>query len=130
TVIDFCDIRNKCRVTYETYWNDDEFILLSKNDEVNWNKFKQSLIIDRVEEQGEQYYFDIYPYPYQQEILDNLKAERYIHNRWKNLVVAATGVGKTIVSAFDFKAYFKDNPDAKLLFVSYRKEIIQQNLYN
>ena len=31
------------------------------------------------------------PYAYQQEILDNLEAEREVHGHYNNLVVAATG---------------------------------------
>ena len=40
----------------------------------------------------------IRPYPYQQEILDNLEAEREIYGHNKNLVVASTGVGKNCYS--------------------------------
>ena len=34
---------------------------------------------------------DVRPYPYQQEILAELAAEREVHNNWHNLVVMATG---------------------------------------
>ena len=37
------------------------------------------------------------------EILEKLDVERKRHHRWKNLVVAATGTGKTIVAALDYK---------------------------
>jgi hypothetical protein len=43
------------------------------------------------------------PWPHQREILEKLDAERKRHHRWKNLVVAATGTGKTIVAALDYK---------------------------
>ncbi len=39
----------------------------------------------------------------QREMLYRLEVERTVHNRWKNLIVAATGSGKTVVSAFDYK---------------------------
>ena len=52
--------------------------------------------------------------------------ERTVHNRNRNLLVAATGTGKTVISAFDFKNFRKNNPTAKLLFVAHRKEILQQ----
>ncbi|WP_433444183.1 DEAD/DEAH box helicase family protein [Nonomuraea sp. CA-141351] len=42
---------------------------------------------------------DVRPYPYQQEILDGLAAEPEIHDRSRNLVVMATGTGKTVVAA-------------------------------
>ena len=47
-------------------------------------------------------WFHLRPYAYQQEILDKLSAERSLHGRWRNLVVAATGTGKTVVAALDY----------------------------
>ena len=43
------------------------------------------------------------PYPHQREILEGLEAERALHDRWRNLVVMATGTGKTIVAAIDYR---------------------------
>ena len=40
---------------------------------------------------------------YQREILDELEAERTVHGRWRNLVVMATGTGKTVVAALDYR---------------------------
>jgi superfamily II DNA or RNA helicase len=40
-------------------------------------------------------FFDIKPFHYQEEILEKLEVERTIHNRYRNLLVAATGTGKT-----------------------------------
>ena len=74
------------------------------------------------------HYFDIHPHHYQQEILDKLEAERTLHGHYRNLVVAATGTGKTVISAFDYKRFTKENPNAKLLFVAHRKEILEQSL--
>jgi hypothetical protein len=41
------------------------------------------------------------PFPFQEEILEKLQAERELHGHYKNLVVAATGTGKTMIAAFD-----------------------------
>ena len=43
------------------------------------------------------------PYSYQQEILDRLDAERTVRGYNRNLVVDATGTGKTVISALDYK---------------------------
>ena len=51
----------------------------------------------------EVYTMDIAPYSYQQEILDKLEAERTVRGYTRNLVVAATGTGKTVISALDYK---------------------------
>jgi superfamily II DNA or RNA helicase len=71
-------------------------------------------------------FFDIRPYPYQQEILDTLEAERSIHNRTKNLVVAATGTGKTVIAAFDFMRFMRSKKHVRFLFVAHREEILSQ----
>lgn len=74
---------------------------------------------------------DITPYSYQQEILDRLEAERKVRGHYRNLVVAATGTGKTVISALDYKRFRKQNPDkpCRLLFVAHREEILKQSMY-
>ena len=75
--------------------------------------------------------FAVEPWPHQREILDKLTVERYRHNRWRNLVVAATGTGKTVVAALDYKRLCDEIGNARplqLLFVAHRKEILEQSL--
>lgn len=76
-----------------------------------------------------QFVFDIQPYPYQQEILDRLQAEREVRGYYRNLVVAATGTGKTLISAFDYRRFCKAFSGSKprLLFVVHREEILKQS---
>ena len=45
----------------------------------------------------------LHPYPHQRRILEDLDVERQRHGRFKNLVVAATGTGKTVVAALDYR---------------------------
>ena len=69
------------------------------------------------------------PYPYQQEMLDEIDAERAVHGRHRNLVVAATGTGKTVVAALDYQRLAPDPARRpSLLFVAHRKEILTQSL--
>lgn len=70
----------------------------------------------------------IRPFDYQEEILEKLKFEREVHNRWKNLIVAATGTGKTIIAASDYKRFTQNNDRARLLFVAHREEILRQSI--
>ena len=67
----------------------------------------------------------------QQEILDKLEAERTVRGHNRNLVVAATGTGKTVISALDYKRFCKQHPGkpCRLLFVAHREEILKQSLY-
>ena len=75
---------------------------------------------------------DIRPYPYQQIMLDDLEYERAM-GRHQNLVVAATGTGKTVVAALDYKA-LRERMASELgrlprtLFVAHRNEILNQSM--
>lgn len=118
-------IIDKFQKTFETYWLDKEFELFDK--ERHTEKLRVALKKERTTERiNPATYFDIKPFPFQEEILEKLEAERIVHNRFRNLIVAATGTGKTVISAFDFKNFIKKNSNAKLLYVAHRKEILQQ----
>ena len=122
------EIINKYRVTFETYWNLNEFQIFNPDNLLDVQKLKHALSNEKHEEKSNEYFFDLVPYAYQQEILDRLEIEREVYNSYYNLIVAATGTGKTMVSAFDFKNFYKDNPSAKLLFLAHREEILSQSL--
>jgi len=119
-------IIDKFQKTFESYWQNNDFELY--NDSIQSLKLKESLKQGKVSKEFKlnPYLFDIKPYPFQNEILEKLEVERSIHNRYKNLIVAATGTGKTIISAFDYKIFKNKNPSARLLFVAHRKEILVQ----
>ncbi|MCE6988611.1 DUF3427 domain-containing protein [Dyadobacter sp. CY323] len=118
-------IIDKFAKTFETYWQDREFEYFRRGE--HSKKLKVALGREKNKGQIERsFFFDITPLPFQEEILEKLQAERQIHNRNRNLIVAATGTGKTVVSAFDFKNFLKTQPHARLLFVAHRKEILMQ----
>jgi superfamily II DNA or RNA helicase/HKD family nuclease len=71
---------------------------------------------------------DVRPYPHQQRMLDALMIERDRHDRHRNLVVAATGTGKTVVAALDYRQLCDRSGDLSLLFVAHRGEILRQSL--
>jgi superfamily II DNA or RNA helicase len=118
-------IIDKFQKTFETYWQDKDFELFDIR--LNNEKLKSALKKQRIHDRNNPaMYFDIKPFPFQEEILEMLQTERIVHNRNRNLIVAATGTGKTVISAFDFKYFKKNNPSAKLLFIAHRKEILVQ----
>ena len=121
-------IIDKFQKTFESYWNNAEFELFDESklelldDALQNNKMgKATLEIVR--------FFDLKPYHYQSEILEKLKVERAVHHSFKNLIVAATGTGKTMIAAFDFKNYLRENPNTKFLFIAHRIEILKQSLH-
>ena len=71
-------------------------------------------------------FFDLQPKTYQLEMLEQLTTER-AHGRTRNLLVAATGMGKTVVAAFDYRNTCRiEGGRPRLLFVAHREEILRQ----
>lgn len=121
------DIVKKFRVSFESYWNDESFELFDPNDPECRKKLETELKKTNKWENHHKLQIDVRPYAYQQEMLDHLEAEREVYGRYRNLIVGATGVGKTIIAAFDYKRYKEQNGRARLLFVAHRKEILEQS---
>src|SRR5690606_34111026 len=75
---DSFDIIRKFEATFESYWNDGEFKSLAPEEHENWEMLQQSLSREVIAEERDQYFFDIQPYYYQKEILDELEVEREV----------------------------------------------------
>ena len=119
-------IIDKFKKTFEAYWQNSEFELYDKN--IHSVKLVEALKQGKFSKEHTftTSYFDLKPFHYQSEILEKLEVERSVHNRYRNLLVAATGTGKTVISAFDYKNFRNNNQSSKLLFIAHRKEILQQ----
>lgn len=119
-------IIDKFQKTFETYWQNPEFE--TYDPDRHFYKLTETLRNNKFGKNDPEFltFFDLTPYHYQKEILSKLQVERHTHKRFRNLVVAATGTGKTIISAFDFKRYQTQNPGARLLFIAHRIEILSQ----
>lgn len=129
TAKDLPDTIKKIEATFESYWNSTEFEFYEEKEK---NRLLGALKAEKSVDEKDRYqfHFDIIPYPFQQEILDKLDAERKVRGYYKNLVVAATGTGKTIISALDYKRFCQENPGKpnRLLFVAHREEILKQSI--
>lgn len=121
-------IIDKFQKTFDSYWQSDEFELF--DDTIHKEKLVASLNRGKISKTGDIRYslFEVKPYPFQLEILEKLQVERSVHQRNRNLLVAATGTGKTVISAFDYKHFRQKNQSSKLLFLAHRKEILTQSL--
>lgn len=72
---------------------------------------------------------EVRPYPHQTHILEKLDVERHVLHRHRNLVVAATGTGKTVIAALDYRRLAEASGSRpSLLFVAHRQEILNQAL--
>lgn len=128
TTKEVSNIIDRFQKAFDTYWTSDDYEIF--DDSIHKEKLINSLNKGKTSTltSFQTTFFNLKPYPFQLEILEKLEVERVVHNRNKNLVVAATGTGKTVISAFDYKAFKLNNKSAKLLFLAHRKEILTQSM--
>lgn len=124
-------VLEKIKIAFDSYWMSDDFepygatpedaaklleaLGRAKNIQAGAN---QRLSISNIE---------VRPWPFQQKMLDELEVERLDHQKNRNLVVAATGTGKTVLAALDYKRLRPQLGPARLLFVAHTKEILKQS---
>ena len=121
SAIDNLSIINKFQASFEQYWNDPEFedydadAFLAATKAAK--KAQTASLLGAIR---------VHPYPHQREILEELAAER-VAGHHRNLIVAATGTGKTVIAALDYKRLVQEHGKLSLLFVAHRKEILDQS---
>lgn len=111
------------RAAFETYWHREDF------EDFDAEKFKKAINESGKSVRKRGVSLPVYTIrPEQKAILDKLTVERTQHNNYRNLIVAATGTGKTVIAAFDYKR-FTENTEGKhrLLFIAHREEILEQS---
>ena len=123
--VDVPHLIKRVRTMFETLWASDHFELYRDDDE---NRLSQALGGQRRQDQVSFVGLEVRPFDEQQRILDRLMLERLRHDRHRNLVVAATGTGKTVVAGLDYKQLrLHHGDDLSLLFVAHRNEILEQS---
>ena len=129
--MDAAHVIDRVRMMFESHWGSEHFEL--DDPDVNGEALALALAEYDRRSLGESSTIsfanlDVRPYPHQQRMLDALTVERERHDRHRNLVVAATGTGKTVVAALDFRQLVERHGDLSLLFVAHREEILKQSL--
>lgn len=127
TAMDQPDTLRKINISFDSYWNSYEFEPYTTD---SHPRLAEALKGEKWKGDKQVFLFDIRPYPYQQAILDQLRAEREVHGFYRNLLVAATGTGKTVISALDYRGWKKAHPKQlnRLLFIAHREEILKQSI--
>jgi superfamily II DNA or RNA helicase/HKD family nuclease len=113
-------------VTFDRLWEDP--IFESFEPERDAGRLKRALKSQRSERDAIAFFAEIHPYPHQQEALDELSYAR-LEGKTENLIIAATGTGKTLLAAFDYHRLCGEyGGRPTLLFVAHREDILQQSL--
>ncbi len=124
-------VLRKFEATFDSYWNTPTFKSYDPDRDAHeldqaltdagstWNPDGRTISLSGLE---------VRPHPHQRDMLERLGVERKVHDRHRNLLVAATGTGKTITAALDYKALKQElGGDPTLLFVAHREEILRQS---
>ncbi|GHJ48983.1 helicase [Catellatospora sp. TT07R-123] len=120
----------KFRATFDSYWDRTEFELYDPAEHAQ--RLDEALAVTTSTKRR---LIDVpalvpHPYPHQREMLEDLDLERTAHDRHRNLLVAATGTGKTVTAAFDYRNLQQRlGRLPSLLFVAHRREILDQALH-
>lgn len=121
---------SRFEATFETLWHDPEFEPYVPDDPACRARLRAALRHERGGDSapGELLtFFTLRPYPFQEGILERLEAERTVHGRMRNLVVAATGTGKTMIAAFDYARRIPASGlRPSLLVLAHRQELLLQ----
>ena len=70
---------------------------------------------------------DLRPEPFQERLLEQIALAR-LQGHHRNLLVSATGTGKTVMAALDYLSLRETLSRSRLLFVAHREEILTQTL--
>ena len=120
------------RATFDEYWEDPAFEPYDPSNADERERLDRALADERGQPTDlpiEISTLEVRPWGYQSEILDELSAERELHGHHRNLVVMATGTGKTVVAGLDYRRLREAGAVDSLLFVAHRDEILSQSLH-
>ncbi len=119
-------LQNAFQATFNRLWEDGEFRRLDPDNPQDRAHLSDSLDRARGKTMVAVREYDLRPYDFQERILETLAAAREGGYR-RNLVVAATGTGKTMIAAFDFRRLCQPGqPRPRLLFLAHRHELLEQ----
>lgn len=116
------DVVDKVVAVFESYWNSGDFVPYDAE------TFAQQTT--RAEEDAVTFVMspvELRPEPFQERLLEEIALSRE-RGHHRNLLVSATGTGKTVMAALDYARLRERLQRARLLVVAHRKEILEQSL--
>ncbi len=118
------DILEKFEAVFESYWHSSDFVPFDalefdgQRRRVGAGDTGPDVILSPIEIRLE---------PFQERLLESISVAR-ARGHHRNLLVAATGTGKTVMAAVDYARLRAALPRARLLFVAHRNEILDQSM--
>lgn len=118
------DILDKFEAVFESYWQGNDFVPFDAGEfDAEFRRTGRvdtgpTVILSPIELRLE---------PFQERLLEKISLSRS-RGHHRNLLVAATGTGKTVMAAVDYARLRTELPRARLLFVAHRNEILDQSL--
>jgi superfamily II DNA or RNA helicase len=111
----------KVAAVFESYWQQPDFAPYERQRFLDATRISRDpatqIVLSPIE---------ITPYPFQERLLEQVALSRQ-QGHHRNLLVSATGTGKTVIAAVDYARLRKELPRARLLFVAHRAEILEQS---
>ena len=112
--------------TFDQYWADaHQFERYAPGNDAQRVRLTRALSPDARYDSSEDLLFEIEPRDFQKPVLEELTAAREL-GRHRNLMVAATGTGKTVMAALDYRSLRQAGRVETLLYVAHRREILEQ----
>lgn len=115
------DVIDKFSAVFESYWNSEDFRPFDEDE------FKERTQVVSSASSTWLSPVEIRPEPFQSRLLELIELSR-LQGHHRNLLVSATGTGKTVMAALDYQRLSQRLPRARLLFVAHRQEILNQSL--
>ena len=115
------DAIGKIEAVFSSYWESRDFVPYDREE------FLRRTEVDSQDDPLLISPLEVVLRPFQQRLLDQLAAARY-QGQHKNLLVAATGTGKTVMAAVDYARLRHVLSRDRLLFVAHRSEILDQSV--
>ena len=117
------DVIDKIEAVFDSYWQGGDFVAYDPAE------FQSALEqAKRSDDPAAQMIspLEIRLEPFQERLLELIAVSR-AQGRHRNLLVSATGTGKTVMAAIDYARLRTTLPRARLLFVAHREEILDQS---
>ena len=114
------DVVAKMTAVFDSYWASGDFVSFDRDE------FLLRTALTDPEQTLQLSPIEIVLLPFQERLLEQVELAR-TRGRHRNLLVAATGTGKTVMAAVDYARLRERLPRDRMLFVAHREEILAQS---